>query len=93
MPLRTFLTAHDVSTVFEKGWSRLSNGHLLAVAAQEFDVLVTTDRQLRHQQNLSGRKIAIFVLPFASWPKLQARAPEIVVAMGGLKAGVYIEFQ
>jgi hypothetical protein len=47
------------------GWSTLSNGELLDAAEREFDLLVTTDQALRTQQNLSKRKIAILVLPFA----------------------------
>jgi hypothetical protein len=74
-------------------WSDLSNGDLLEAAEKHFDVFVTTDQQLRHQQNLSGRKIAVLVLPFASWPKLQGQAAEIAVAIAGLTPGAYAELQ
>jgi hypothetical protein len=48
--------------VFERGWSHLANGELLELADQPFDLLVTTDQQLRYQQNLGGRTIGIVVL-------------------------------
>jgi hypothetical protein len=59
------------------GWSTLSNGELLDAAEREFDLLVTTDQALGTQQNLSKRKIAILVLPFVSWPRLEPNAETI----------------
>jgi hypothetical protein len=54
---------HEVSTAFERGWSRLKNGELLDAAELEgFGVLVTTDSKLKSQQNLAARRIAIVVL-------------------------------
>lgn len=80
-----------METAYEKGWSALRNGELLAKAEAEFDVLVTTDRNLRHQQNLAGRRIAILVLPTTSWPRLQRIAREIAAAIDALKPGQYLE--
>jgi predicted nuclease of predicted toxin-antitoxin system len=90
-PLRDHLPGHSVETAYEKGWSALRNGELLAKAEAEFDVLVTTDRNLRHQQNLAGRRIAILVLPTTSWPRLQRITREIAAAIDGLKPGQYVE--
>ena len=67
-PLRKSLTSHDVSTAHEMGWSQLSNGELLDAAERAFDAFVTTDQNIRHQQNLSGRALAIVVLTTTSWP-------------------------
>lgn len=53
-PLRGALTAHVVSTAYEMGWSALSNGDLLDAVEAQFDAFVTTDQNLRHQQNLAG---------------------------------------
>ena len=86
-PLRGALTAHVVSTAYEMGWSALSNGDLLDAAEAQFDAFVTTDQNLRYQQNVAGRRLAILVLPFASWAKLQSHLPSIVSAMDGLKPG------
>jgi hypothetical protein len=90
-PLRGALTAHVVSTAYEMGWSTLSNGDLLDAAEAQFDAFVTTDQNLRYQQNLAGRRLAILVLPFASWPKLQSHLATIVTAVAGLKPGDYLD--
>ncbi len=52
--LRQTLTAHKVSTAFEMGWAKLENGDLLRAAEGQFDVFITTDQNLRYQQNLAG---------------------------------------
>ncbi len=90
-PLRGALKAHAVSTAYEMGWSTLSNGDLLDAAEAQFDAFVTTDQNLRYQQNLAGRRLAILVLPFASWPKLRSHVTTIVLAVGGLKPDDYLE--
>ena len=78
VPLRQFLAKHDVSTAFELGWSQFTNGELLAAAESAgFSVFVTTERNLRYQQNLRGRRIAIVVLSTPSWPRIW-RAVEVV---------------
>lgn len=93
VPLREFPRGHVVATAFEMDWSHLSNGDLLLAAEKQFDVLMTTDQQLRYQQNLAARKIAVFVLPFASWPKLRPPAAAIATAFEMLSVGDYVEFQ
>lgn len=90
-PLRDHLPGHTVETAYEKGWSALQNGELLAKAEAGFDVLVTTDRNLHHQQNLAGRKIAILVLPTTSWPRLQKITPQIAAAVDTINPGQYLE--
>jgi hypothetical protein len=52
VPLRHSLTPHEVATALEMGWSNIENGELLAAAEEQFDALVTTDQNLRYQQNL-----------------------------------------
>ena len=72
VPIRDHLTGHAVDTAFERGWSDLGNGDLLDRAEQEdYKVLVTTDQNLRHHLNLSGRRLAIVVLLTTSWPRIQ----------------------
>ena len=67
VPLRRHLANHQVSTAFELGWATLKNGELLRQAeAAGFSVLITTDRNLKHQQNLSERTIALVVLSTTS---------------------------
>jgi len=65
--LRRELPGHDVRTVFEIGWSGKKNGELLALmVAQGFEVLITVDQNLRHQQNLHAVGVAVIVLVAAS---------------------------
>ena len=67
-PLIPFLKGHTVTKALERGWDRISNGELLGAAeAAGFDLLLTTDKRIRYQQNLTGRKIAIVVLGNSRW--------------------------
>jgi hypothetical protein len=56
-PLRNALTAHTISTAYEMGWSHLDNGELLKPAEERFDAFITTDKNLRYQQNLQHRRV------------------------------------
>jgi hypothetical protein len=90
-PLRHALTGHIVSTAFEMGWSQLANGDLLRAAESSFDVFITTDRNLRYQQNLSGRRLAILTLWTTSWPSISRHLPEIADAVDKLSSGDFVE--
>ncbi len=71
-PLRTFLKNHEVSTAYEKGWATLRDSELLdAAEADGFKVFITTDQNLRYQQNLSTKKLAVVVLSTTSWPRIR----------------------
>jgi predicted nuclease of predicted toxin-antitoxin system len=70
-PLRRALKGHTVATAYELGWAKLDNGELLAATESKFDVLVTTDQNLRHQQSLTGRHLAILILPTTNWPEFR----------------------
>jgi hypothetical protein len=90
-PLRGHLK-HDVATVLDLGWSTLSNGELLARAeAAGFEVLVTTDQNLKYQQNLPRRRGAIAVLTKASWPRIERDLANVCAAIDGLSPGQYVE--
>src|SRR4051812_47457172 len=91
VPLRQHLSEHQVQTAFELGWSRLTNGDLLAAAEGKFDALVTTDKNLQYQQSLAGRKLAVLVLPTTSWPRMRDRVDEITDALESLQPGSYLE--
>jgi hypothetical protein len=90
-PLRHQLQGHQVSTAYEMGWSQLKNGDLLDQAEAAFDVLVTTDQNLHHQQNLTARSIAILVLATTSWPIIRNHASAVLTAIDELKPGEYRE--
>jgi hypothetical protein len=92
VPLRRYLRAHEVTTVYELGWSSLQNGSLISQAETAgFDMLVTTDQNWKYQQNLSERSLAVVVLLSTSWPKIQAKVSEVVVAVDGATKGSYAE--
>jgi predicted nuclease of predicted toxin-antitoxin system len=92
VPLRKYLTAHQVSTAHEMGWGSLENGALLAHAEnQGFEVLVTTDQNLKYQQNLASRKIAIVVLSTTSWPRIEKSRAVVVEAIDAIRANQYVE--
>lgn len=74
------------------GWGSLRNGELLAAAeAERFDVLVTGDRSLAHEQNLKERSIAILALSTNNWPILRERIVEIHEAVLLMQAGQFSE--
>ena len=88
VPLRRQLTGHNVTTAYELGWSDLSNGALLKAAEEAgFQVLITTDQNLRYQQNLRERRIAIVVLRSTSWPRIRLHAEEIRRTIDAVNAG------
>jgi hypothetical protein len=91
VPLRRSFASHEISTAYEMGWAKLSNGDLLAVAEKSFDVFITTDQNLRYQQNLDGRRLAILVLPTTSWPEIQKHTDKIANAINALKPEDFIE--
>jgi hypothetical protein len=92
VPLRNHLPGHQVSTVYELGWASIQNGELLLQAEKHgFAVLVTTDQNLKYQQRLADRKIAIVVLSAASWPRIQKILPAIANAINDIEQNSYIE--
>jgi hypothetical protein len=93
LPLRRCLGDHTVSTAFELGWSNLENGELLRAAEGRFDLLVTTDQNLRYQQNLTGRLLAILVLPTTNWLEIRRHEAEVVLAVESMKSGEYRELR
>ncbi len=94
VPLRRFLGEHQIRTAFELDWGHLSNGQLLDQAeAEEFEVLITTDQNLKYQQNLGNRQISILVISTTSWPRIQKVTADILAGINSLKPGDYLEIQ
>jgi hypothetical protein len=91
-PLKEFLPTHDVSTAYELGWSTLKNGELLSEAESNgFEVFITTDTNLRYQQNLIQRKISIVVVSTTSWPRIKPNASKIIDAINQSARNSFIE--
>jgi hypothetical protein len=94
VPLRRHLHPHAVDTAAELGWSELANGDLLAAAESAgYQLMITTDQNLRYQQNLSERNIAIMVLRTTSWPRIQAAISDVIDALKDVDAGAYAEVE
>jgi hypothetical protein len=88
------LVGHVVEEARSRGWDALRNGELLTAAeAAGFDVLVTTDRNIRYQQNLAGRTIAIVVLGKGRWRLIKKRLPEILAAVSAAAPGSFTEVE
>lgn len=90
-PLRQFLPDHTVHTAQEMGWGQLKNGELLQAVEPQFDAFLTSDQNLKYQQNLIGRKLAILVLPTNDWPTLRRLAGKIAANVAALKPGEFVE--
>ena len=94
VPLRRCLVEHEVATAHERGWSKLNNGALIAAAERAgFEVFVTTDQNLKYQQNLDARKIAIVVILTTSWPRMQAGLQPVLAAINSATPGTYVEVE
>ncbi|MEH2331781.1 hypothetical protein [Nostoc sp.] len=95
-PLRRELTDYQVCTVVEMGWSGKKNGELLQLMAQEsFTVLLTTDQNLRYQQNLQQAGVAVVVLVASSnrLPDLLPLIPSVCSILETIAPGVVVEIR
>ena len=94
VPLRHSLVGHEVVTAFEAGWQTLTNGELLGHAeAAAYGAIITTDKNLRYQQNLAGRRLAIVVLMTTDWRLMQRHTDRITAAIAGIVPGAYVEVE
>ena len=87
-PLRKNLQEHSVDRSAELGWELLENGELLRKAEDSgYEIIVTTDQNIRHQQNIIGKRLAIVVLLTPAWPRVRHRTDEIRTAIEEVKPG------
>ena len=94
VPLRRHLHPHFVDTSAERDWSALQNEQLLKQAESDgYDAFITTDKNLKYQQNLTGRKLRILVLSTTSWPRISKRTDQIRDALEHLDEGGYAEVE
>jgi hypothetical protein len=85
------LLGHSVHTVQEMGWAGLKNGNLLAAADGHFDVFVTTDKNLRFQQNLKKYSFAVLLLPSNQVPIVVGLISDIEAALTTIGSGDFVE--
>lgn len=92
--LTAWLHDHEVTEARKLKWERISNGALLRLAEEAgFNVLVTTDKNVRYQQNLAGRKISIVVLGNSPWWLVRQHLDEIDVAVNAVLPGSFAEVE
>jgi hypothetical protein len=93
-PLRYRLAGHQVEIAYERGWAELKNGDLLRAAEDSgFDLMITTDRGIRYQQNLAGRKLALLVLSTNDWTRIRTRTDAVRDAISDMAQGSYLEIE
>lgn len=87
-PLERFLPGHEVTLADQRGWAKLKHGELLDAAEDAgFDVLLSGDKTIRHEQNLTGRKIALLYMSDNHWPIVEHHVAAIVNAIDEAKSG------
>ena len=88
--IRQCLPEHQIRTAWEQGWSTLLNGELLDAAEKAgFDLLLTTDKNLKYQQNISGREIAIVILSQSRWSLIRPNLALIAEVIDRAKPGTF----
>jgi hypothetical protein len=94
VPIRPYLKGHTVRTAAQQGWDKLRNGDLLTAAESAgFEILLTTDKNMRYQQNLAGRKIAVVVLGQQQWPRLRPHIQLVIEAVNAATPGCFVEVE
>ena len=90
--LKPDFIGHDVKTVREAGFMGLKNGQLLRAAEPEFDVLVTVDQSIRHQQNLATFDLGVLILAAKTnrYEDLKPLVPRALEALKSLQTGAYV---
>jgi hypothetical protein len=92
-PMHRLLTGHECRTAQQCGWGGIKNGLLLQRAETEFDLFITSDQNLRYQQNLTGRKISILELSTNKLRRIEAAADVLRSAVASIKPGEFRQFE
>lgn len=87
------LPQFDISTVQEMNWSGIKNGKLIQLAEVSFDVFISSDQNLKYQQNLENRMLAFIILPSNQLPIVEKLLPQIEIALGKILKTDFIEIQ
>lgn len=92
-PLLKRLRGHTFKTAQDMAWASTKNGRLLALAETRFEVFLTADQNVRYQQNLQRRRIAILVLSTNLWPVLQRHVELVQAALDRIQRGEVVELE
>jgi hypothetical protein len=88
------LIGHEVTFARQIGWEELENGQLIQRAEEAgYALLLSTDKNIRYQQNLTGRKIALVVLGNSRWPVVRLHLDKIVAAVNACTPGSYTQVE
>jgi hypothetical protein len=91
-PIARSLAGHEIAYARQIGWHELENGELIQKAEEAgYDVLLSTDKNIRYQQNLTGRKIALVVLGNQQWPLVRLHLDKIAAAVEAAAPGSFTE--
>lgn len=94
VPLRYWLIGHSVETGYERGWAELTNGALLKAAEEDgFEVVITTDKGIRHQQTLAGRRLALVIISTNDWTRIRKSKSVVVAAISTTVPGSILEVE
>ena len=85
--MHRLLIGHECRTAQQQGWGGIKNGRLLQLSEGEFDLFITSDQNLRYQQNLAGYHIAILELSTNKLRRIEAAAFFIQTAISATKPG------
>jgi hypothetical protein len=93
-PMARSLVGHQVTFARKIGWHELENGELIERAESAgYEILLSTDKNIRYQQNLTRRKIALVVLGNSQWPRVRLHLDRIVAAVNACTPGSYTEIE
>jgi hypothetical protein len=92
-PMHRLLTGHECRTAQQCGWGGIKNGQLLHLAEIDFNLFITSDQNLRYQQNLTGRKVAILELSTNKLRHVETAAELIRSVIGEMKPGEFRQLQ
>ncbi len=88
-PMHRLLASHDCTTAQKCGWGGIKNGDLLRRAEGQFDLFITSDQNIRYQQNMAGRRIPILELSTNDLRRIRAAAAEIAAAVAAIQPGEF----
>ena len=88
-PMHKLLAGHECSTAQQRGWGGIKNGDLLRLAEGEFDLFITSDQNIRYQQNLANRSIAILELSTNKLRRIQAAVAQIQSVITAILPGEF----
>ena len=92
-PMHRLLAGHECRTAQQQGWGGIKNGRLLQLAGGGFDLFITSDQNVRYQQNLAGRQIAILELSTNKLRRIEAAAVLIRAAIASIKPSEFHQLE